>query len=115
VAVAGMTATLRSRRRAVVLVLTERPADSSRFSPANVRRYLEQIGVPLKVWVVGKVSEPMRQVWGDVRPVDAINRFGEAVTDLTRTLEQQRIVWVEGRYLPQEVVVTGRAQVRRAR
>lgn len=115
VAVAGMSATLRSRRRAVVLVLTEHPADSSRFSPANVRQYLEQIGVPLKVWVVGEVSEPMRQAWGDVRSVNAINRFGEAVTDLTRTLQAQRIVWVEGRYLPQEIVVTGRAEVRRAR
>lgn len=116
VAVAGMTATLRSRRRAVVLVLTEHPADSSRFTPANVRRYLEQIGVPLQVWVVGEVSEPMRQVWGDdVRSVDAINRFGEAVTDLSKALKKQRIVWVEGRHLPQEVVVTGRAQVRRVR
>ncbi|MGD2114002.1 MAG: hypothetical protein PVG07_03050 [Acidobacteriota bacterium] len=115
VAVAGMTATLRSRRRAVVLVLSERPVDSSRLRPSVVRHYLAQIGVPLFVWVVGEVSEPMRRVWGSVRSVDARHRFAEAVQELSEALEAQRIVWFEGSHLPQEIVVTGQAKVRRVR
>ena len=111
-----MTSTLRARRRAVVLVLTERPADSSRLHPSNVRRYLEQIGVPLFVWIVGDVSEPMRQVWGDgVQSIDARHRLTRAVRELSDAVDGQRIVWLEGRHLPQEIVVTGQARVRRAR
>jgi len=115
-AVAGMTSTLRARRRAVVLVLTERPVDSSRLHPANARRYLEQIGVPLFVWIVGEVSEPMRQVWGDgVRSIDARHRLSRAVREVSDAVDEQRIVWFEGRHLPQQIVVTGQAQVRRVR
>ena len=72
VAVAGMTATLRSRRRAVVLVLSERPTDSSRLRPSVARHYLAQLGVPLFVWVVGDVSDPMRETWGSVRSVETV-------------------------------------------
>jgi len=116
VAVAGMTATLRARRRAVVLVLSEHPADASRLRPANVRSYLEQLGVPLYVWVFGKVSEPMRQAWGErVRSVDARHRLAAAVREVSTAVGRQRIVWFDGQYLPQEIVVTGRAKVRRAR
>jgi hypothetical protein len=115
VAVAGMSATQRSRRRAVVLVLSERPVDSSRLRPSLARIYLEQIGVPLLVWVVGEVSEPMREVWKQARSVDGRHRFGDAVRELSEALEKQRIVWFEGSYLPQEIVVTGQAKVRRVR
>ncbi len=115
-AVAGMTSTLRARRRAVVLVLTEHPADASRLAPSNALRYLEQIGVPVFVWIVGEVSEPMRQVWGDhVRSINARYRLTAAVEDLSKTVDRQRIVWFEGSHLPQEIVVTGQARARRAR
>lgn len=116
-AVAGMSATLRSRRRAVVLVLSERPADSSRLRPGIVQHYLSQIGVPLFIWVLGDVSEAMEEVWGrvPVRSVDARHRFGEAVRELSETLKRQRILWVEGDHLPQQIVVTGQARVRRVR
>jgi len=110
-AVAGMTATGRARRRAVVLVLGVEATDSSRFDPASVRNYLAQLGVPLEVWVVGKPSRSTRQQWGDsVRRVADTTSFARAVEDLARRLERQRIVWVPGRHLPQAIVLTDRAQ-----
>ncbi len=50
VATAGLTAGAAPRRRAVVLVLASgQSADTSRFSVAQVRSYLAEIGVPLQV------------------------------------------------------------------
>lgn len=110
-ALAGLTATGQGRRRAVVLVLTPKPEDASRLDPGVVRRYLARLGVPLEVWVVGRPGRAMRQAWGDaVRSVDTADAFGQAVQDLARRLDRQRIVWVEGRHLPQEVELTGRAR-----
>ena len=110
VAVAGMTATERAWRRAVVLVLSRDPMDASRSDPAAVRRYLAQLGVPLEVWVVGRSSREIRRQWGDeVRSVGGLGSFSAAVEDLARRLDRQRIVWVEGRLLPQEIATTERA------
>jgi hypothetical protein len=106
-----MTVTGGARRRAVVLVLGTEPTDASRFDPASVRHYLAQLGVPLEVWVVGKPSRSIRNEWGDsVRRVADTNAFARAVNDLTRRLERQRIVWVPGRHLPQDIVLTDRVQ-----
>lgn len=111
VAVAGMTATGRARRRAVVLVLGPQPEDASRFDPGSVRGYLEQLGVPFEVWVVGKARRETRRRWGDaVRSVSSVDSFGRAVDDLAERLDHQRIVWLEGRHLPQEIVLTDRAR-----
>ena len=103
VAVAGMSAAARGRRRAVVLVLSEDPADASRFSPADARAYLARLGVPLLVWSVGEVSEAVSGLWGEVRSVRRQPRFRDAVDELSATLTRQRIVWLEGLHLPQEV------------
>lgn len=115
VAVAGMTATARSRRRAVVLVTGPSPVDASKLSPVAARRYLERMGVPLFVWSVGEPTAELQREWGEVRRVDARHRFAEAVRELRRNLASQRIVWLQGRHLPQQVAVTGQADVRRAR
>lgn len=110
-ALAGLTATGRGRRRAVVLLLTPKPQDASRLDPGVVRRYLARLGVPLEIWVVGRPGRAMGQAWGDaVRSVDTTDAFGQAVEDLARRLDRQRIVWVEGRHLPQEIELTGRAR-----
>ncbi|HSL84968.1 MAG TPA: hypothetical protein VLF66_19490 [Thermoanaerobaculia bacterium] len=110
VAVAGMSASARGRRRAVVLVLSEEPSDASRLAPAAVRRYLGHLGVPLFVWSVGPVSDEVAAAWGDVRPVDRQARFRNAVEELSESLKRQRIVWIEGLHLPQAVELTGEAE-----
>lgn len=100
VAVAGMTVAERGRRRAVVLLLGEEPADASRLEARAVRRYLSHLGVPLHVWAVADVPEHVTEAWGEVVPVDREHRFRSAVGELVRDLDRQRIAWVEGLHLP---------------
>ncbi|MGD2116661.1 MAG: hypothetical protein PVG07_16530 [Acidobacteriota bacterium] len=106
VAAAGSVAA-GSGRRAVVLVLGEQPSDASRLAPRTVRRYLEHLGVPLQVWAVGTVPDAVREAWGGVRPVPKKRALKRAVQQLSESLERQRIVWLEGGHLPQDVALTG--------
>jgi len=110
VAVAGMTAAARGRRRAVVLVLSEEPADASQLEPATVRGYLSDLGVPVYVWSVGEVPPAMERAWGEVRSVRRKSWFQAAVEDLANDLDHQRIVWVDGLHLPQDVSLSGQAK-----
>lgn len=110
VAAAGMAAASSGHRRAVVLVLGEDPSDASGLSPREVRPYLQHLGVPLHVWAVGAVPDEVAEAWGDVRPVPKKRALRRAVKNLSKSLERQRIVWVEGLHLPQKVSVTGVAE-----
>lgn len=107
VAAAGMAVAAGGRRRAVVLILGERPSDASRISPPAVRRYLQDIGVPLYVWSVGPVPSEVAKAWGGVLEVPKKKVMRRAVSDLSKRLEAQRIVWLDGVYLPQKVVLEG--------
>lgn len=110
VAVAGISAAGRGRRRAVLLVLSEEPSDASQLDPPEVRGYLSRLGVPLVVWSVGDVSARVKADWGEVRSVRRERWFRAAVTDLSRSLERQRVVWLEGLHLPQQVALSERAR-----
>lgn len=107
VAVAGMTAAGRSRRRAVILVLSEDPQDASRFDPRVVRSYLSHLRVPLFVWSVKEPSPEVMAAWGEVRSLRRQSWFRAAVEEVSTALERQRIVWIEGLRLPQEVTLSG--------
>ena len=109
VAAAGLTAAVSGRRRAVVLILGEDPADASRLSPAAVRGYLDHLGVPLHVWAVGRVPDAVADAWGGVRQVSSKRALRRAVKEVSKSLDRQRIVWLDGLFLPQEVVLTGEA------
>ena len=112
VAVAGLHAAARDRRRAVVLVLGPEPppADSGRLAPQMTRRYLERLGVPLFVWCAGRERDPE---WGACRDVSSAGKLDAATKELTTALERQRIVWLEGTFLPHAVGFTGDAGVTR--
>ncbi|MEE4271254.1 MAG: hypothetical protein V2I67_06255 [Thermoanaerobaculales bacterium] len=110
VAVAGIRAAEGNGRRAVVMLLGPQREDGSRFEPGVARRYLEDLRVPLLVW---DLSGPGREVpggWGDSLPVDNLDDVVRAARRLRYRLEEQRIVWVRGRHLPQEIVLTDKAQ-----
>jgi hypothetical protein len=109
VAVAGMTSSARGRRRAVVLVLSGDPRDASQFPARAVRAYLEDLRVPLFVWSVDEPTEGLRRAWGEVTRIDRESRMRRAVGDLAETLERQRILWIEGLHLPQDVALSERA------
>lgn len=110
VAVAGLSASARNRRRAVVLVLSDRPRDASSLDPTVVRRFLARLGVPLFVWSVGVPPEEVAAAWGEVARIDGRRGIEQVVEHLRRTLDRQRIVWLEGSHLPQAVTVTARAR-----
>lgn len=114
VAVAGVQALSGSRPRAVVLVVGAAPEDASRCDPATVRQYLASVRVPLFVWSVAKPVEnnaapapgsPSLAAWGKVEDVSTVTRLRAAVARLRDELESQRIVWVEGTYLPQSIAL----------
>lgn len=104
VAVAGMTASSRNRRRVAVLLLG--PDDgqyASQLSPEQVRGYLEDLDVPLRVWSLGG-DHPE---WGEVTDVSSLPLFRNAVSALEKALERQRILWVAGTHLPQSLRLAG--------
>jgi hypothetical protein len=95
VAVAGVQAAARGRRRAVILFLGRRD-DASDYAPAVVLRYLAALGVPLLVWAPpGVNAEEARVSWGEVEDVSSRQKLMNAVTRLRQLLRQQRIAWIE--------------------
>jgi hypothetical protein len=109
-AVAGLEAAASGSRRAVVLVLGDEKLDASRYSPASIRRYLDAIRVPFFVWSLRSLAtQPLAKQWGEVEDVSSAERLALAVERLKDELASQRIVWLEGRYLPQEITVSEKA------
>jgi len=102
VALAGLLAAGGGRPRVVVLVLDPSTPDRSRQTPAQVRRYLRLLQVPLRVWSVGGGEAPG---WGKVEPVGDWEDLRAAVAALRRDLRQQAVVWVEGRHPPGAVTL----------
>lgn len=109
VALAGMTAQASQRRRAVVLLLGEGSHPWDRYSPAMVREFLRLLQVPLFVWSFGGEADTGSE-WGEVRQVGfepgrkkTTKRLAQAIDELVETLEAQRIVWLSGQHLPQDV------------
>jgi hypothetical protein len=102
VAVAAMGTVIRNRRRAVVLVLGKTSADSSLYDPSSVRSYLRDLHVPLFIWSPSK--NPPKS-WGEVEDISSPPKLRAAVKRLSRLVDQQRIVWIEGRHLPQDITL----------
>jgi hypothetical protein len=93
VAVAALSALERGRRRAVVLVVSK-ASDRSLYSPLVVRRYLEEVGVPLFVWSADGPRPDLSDAWGTVDDISATAGLQAAVGRLKDALTRQRIVWV---------------------
>ena len=105
-AVAGLQAAVDNHRRAVVLVLGDDIKDISHYDPATVRAYLDSIRVPLFVWSLYGTNAPATKAWGPAEDISSLPKLGKAVDKLRAELDSQKIVWIEGRYLPQDVAVT---------
>jgi len=94
VAVAGLRAIGESRRRAVVLVVSNRQ-DQSSYPPAAVRRYLADLGVPLFVWSPTGPRPDLADSWGEVDDISNITALRAAADHVRATLDAQRIAWVD--------------------
>jgi hypothetical protein len=105
VAIAGQHAARENRRRAVVLLSAAGP-DRSAHSPESAARYLAQLGVPLQVWTIDKPSED----WPVTGPADSLTQLKRRWSELLERVENQRVAWVKGRYLPGEITVEDASQ-----
>ena len=103
VAVAAISATARDRRRAVVLLLGAEKDDESPLEPKNVRGLLRHLRVPFFVWSLTTESTPVAREWGRAEDASTSSLFETAVSSLSKVLDRQRIVWVEGTHLPQQI------------
>jgi hypothetical protein len=109
-AVAGLEATASGSRRAVVLVLGDETADRSRHSPDSIRRYLQTMRVPFAVWSLkSPTTQSLAKTWGEVEDVSSAERLDKAVERLKANLAAQRVVWLQGRFLPQEIALSEKA------
>ena len=109
VAASGLAATRRERRRAVVLLLGHVARDESAFDAARARRYLSRLRVPLYVWRVSPGGVAEVGAWPGALDASTIDGMGDAFATLRADLASQRVVWVEGRFLPSAVGVTPEA------
>jgi hypothetical protein len=115
VAVAANLAARDNRRRAVVLCLGQQEPDGSTNAAGAVRRYLQDLRVPLLVWRIRpapkeqstdeQLAEASDQKWVDVKDIGSLMALRKEVTRLKELIEHQRIVWVRGAHLPQEITL----------
>ncbi|HEX7191168.1 MAG TPA: hypothetical protein VF381_06295, partial [Thermoanaerobaculia bacterium] len=111
VAVAGLQALGKQHPRAVVLIVGRSFHDSSTLTAAQARAFLDSAGVPLFVWSLADAASQPAAVkeWGSLTDITTIVKLDDAVRELRHTLDAQRIVWLAGDHLPQEVHLTAKA------
>lgn len=109
VATAGLSATRRERRRAVVLVLGAEASDTGDLGAARARRYLARLRVPLHVWRLSPAESSVAGDWAGAVDASTVDGLAGAFEVLRDDLSAQRIVWIEGRLLPSAVEVTPKA------
>jgi hypothetical protein len=111
VAVAGLQALGRQHPRAVVLIVGDSFHDSSTLTAAQVRTFLASIGVPLFVWSLAEPASlpAAAKDWAPMSYITTVVKLDDAVRELRRALDAQRIVWLAGDNLPLEVHLTAKA------
>lgn len=117
VAVAASRAAARNRPRAVVVLLSESPTDAGTLRADQVERYLARLAVPLHVWSLHPEDddrEPKTGGFSDARVIDSVRSLTRAAKALQDDLDTQRIVWIEGRFLPRQIHLAPSDVVERA-
>ena len=85
VCLAGWQAAAGAPSRAVLLVADPASSDASLYSPAEARRYLSELGVPLRVWTPAADPGPLAAAWGEVESVGSWPAL-ESATEALRSL-----------------------------
>jgi hypothetical protein len=106
VGAAAVSAAAGNRPRAVLLVVAG-PDDESAMPVEWIRGYLRALRVPLFVWAKNK---KMAAGWGNVEVLSTLGDLSSATRRLTKAVEKQRIVWLEGRHLPQSISLSPKAR-----
>ena len=98
-------------RRVVLMVVEPGSADASEYPPETVRRFLASLHVPLYVWSVGPLA-PAFAGWNEAVDVSSEKGFKDSAKKIRADLESQRIVWVDGKLLPQTIdLAPGAAEI----
>jgi len=105
VAAAGLNAHHHAHPRAVVLLLSDNPVDTSQYTPAEARGFLSSLGVPLVVWSMYP-AKPKPGPWGPTQRVTNRQEIGVATKKLVDLLEDQRIIWLGGKHLARQVTLS---------
>ena len=100
VAVAGLEALNGNRRRAVLLLLSRHPRDSSEHDAATISRYLAAVRVPLVVWSYASPETVAKIGWPAGEDIATNAKLRAAFERLTESLGAQRILWIEGNHFP---------------
>jgi hypothetical protein len=110
VAVAGLAAAEGGRARAVVVALESGTPDASRFEWPAVKAYLASLHVPWVLWSpLGRKRTP-EWAAAEAEDVSSSRELVQAVDRLRVLLDRQRVIWVEGRRLPQRIELTAAAR-----
>lgn len=102
-AMAGTVAVQNGRRRAVVWILSE-GRDLSDPAWNVARGYLRTLNVPLFVWRVSKEGSSAKVASGEA-DVSSESKLNKAIAQLAKALSRQRVVWLEGLFLPQAITL----------
>ncbi len=104
VATAGLAAGAGPRRRAVVLVLGAGAGnDGSRFSPAQTRSYLAEIGVPL---IVLHSAAAAGDGWPDGMRVRSLADLADALAAVRKRLDEQCVEFFPTGVRPNEIAAS---------
>ena len=103
VVVAGLEAAKGNGRRAVVLILGPDAKDTGLLGAEDARSFLARLGVPLQVWSAGRKHSREAARWNARRLMSDTWEVEGAVHELLEATIRQRIAWVEGSHLPQDV------------
>lgn len=99
VAVAGLRAAADGTPRAVLLIVSDDPHDVSRFSVDDIRQYLGALRVPFHVWSVDGAPPG----YGETEDITSNRGLTRAAKRLLDELDSQRIVWVEGLHMINQI------------
>ncbi|HYC60176.1 MAG TPA: hypothetical protein VEK79_11485 [Thermoanaerobaculia bacterium] len=95
VGAAALRALRGGKRRVVVVVIGDMAAaDRSVHTPPVMRRYLERVGVPLRVWSLTGPRPDLTATWGPVIDVSTPAALLAATSDLRTELNSQRVAWL---------------------
>ena len=107
-AMAGTVAVQNGRRRAAVWILSE-GRDLSDPAWDVARRYLRTLHVPLFVWRVAKDGSSAKVAPGEL-DVSSDGKLNKAISQLSKALASQRVVWLDGLFLPQAISLSPSAK-----
>lgn len=92
VAAAALHVGVAGKRRLVVLALSDGAEDSGVLDAPGVRRYLEELRVPLAVW---RLKPGVRPEWPEGRTLASSADVGAAFGDVRERLACQAVVWTD--------------------